>query len=59
LSTTIAPALISNTRTEILEQIRGEDFEIEYNSKNSFRFMGNGMTAREEKNEDLAFYVYK
>lgn len=44
---------------EILEQIRGEDFDFEYNSKNNFRFMGNGMTLREERNEDLGFYVYK
>ncbi|KAB5576482.1 hypothetical protein GE09DRAFT_1053840 [Coniochaeta sp. 2T2.1] len=44
---------------EILENIRGEDFDIDYNSRNSFRFMGNGLTGREERNEDLAFYVYK
>jgi hypothetical protein len=44
---------------EILDQIRGEDFDIEYCSKNSFRFMGNGMTDLEERGENLAFYVYK
>ncbi|TKA66995.1 hypothetical protein B0A49_04490 [Cryomyces minteri] len=44
---------------EILDNIRGEDFEIDYNSKNRFRFMGNGMTQREERGDDLSFYVYK
>jgi hypothetical protein len=43
----------------MLENIRGEDFEIEYNSKNSFRFMGNGMTLLEERDEDTAFYIAK
>lgn len=41
-----------------LENIRGEDFEIDYNSANQFRFMGNGITAREvTKGEDLSFYM--
>jgi uncharacterized protein YfaA (DUF2138 family) len=42
----------------LLENIRGEDFEIYYNN-NSFRFMGNGLTLREERKEDLAFYLLK
>ena len=41
----------------MIENIRGEDFDITYNSKNSFRFMGNGLTERDEKMEDLAYYM--
>lgn len=44
---------------EILESFRTEDFHLEYNSPNRFRFMGNGLTIREENGEDLAFYVKK
>ncbi|KAI9155624.1 FAD-binding monooxygenase moxY [Paramyrothecium foliicola] len=44
---------------EILETFRTEDFEYEFNSSNRFNFMGNGLTAREEKGEHLGFYVYK
>ncbi|CZR66722.1 related to monooxigenase [Phialocephala subalpina] len=44
---------------EILENLRGEDFEIEYKSKNRFRFMGNGFTAREESDGDLAYFLTK
>ncbi|EAU37569.1 conserved hypothetical protein [Aspergillus terreus NIH2624] len=42
----------------LISEIRGEDFEIEYNSPNSFRFLGNGFTEWEmdEKN-DLSWYV--
>lgn len=44
---------------EILETDRGEDFDIRYNSKNRFSFMGNGFTRREEKGGDLSFYLIK
>ena len=45
---------------KMISQIRGEDWNIEYNSDNSFRFMGNGFTEYElcEKN-DLAWYIVK
>ncbi|KAJ9621616.1 hypothetical protein H2203_007105 [Taxawa tesnikishii (nom. ined.)] len=46
---------------EMLEEIRGEEFEIEYRSKNRFSFMGNGMTTYEVKDGigkvDLAYYM--
>ncbi|KAH8429230.1 uncharacterized protein LDX57_006897 [Aspergillus melleus] len=42
----------------ILQDIRAEDFEIEYNSPNPFRFMGNGFTAWEmDEENDLSWYV--
>lgn len=45
----------------MLEEIRGEEFEIEYRSKNRFSFMGNGMTTYEVKDGigkvDLAYYM--
>ncbi|PGH10925.1 hypothetical protein AJ79_05170 [Helicocarpus griseus UAMH5409] len=42
----------------LLSEIRGEDFDIKYNSANKFRFFGNGFTEYEMKEEnDLAFYV--
>lgn len=43
---------------QLIENIRGEDFDIVYRSGNPFRFMGNGFTAYEmdEKN-DLAWYI--
>ncbi|KAK7430518.1 hypothetical protein QQZ08_003037 [Neonectria magnoliae] len=44
---------------EILESFRTEDFDIEYNSSNRFKFMGNGFTMRDENGEDLGFYVCK
>lgn len=44
---------------EILEKDRGEDFDIRYNSKNRFSFMGNGFTRREEQGDDLSFYLVK
>ncbi|KAK0624227.1 hypothetical protein B0T14DRAFT_454425 [Immersiella caudata] len=44
----------------ILSDIRAEDFEIEYNTANPFRFMGNGFTAFEmDENSDLSWYVEK
>lgn len=45
---------------DMLKQLRPEDFEIKYRSRNRFRFMGNGKTRREYvPGEDLAFYIYK
>jgi hypothetical protein len=42
----------------MISEIRPEDFEIEYNSSNPFRFMGNGFTEYEmEEDNDLSFYV--
>ncbi|KAK7205720.1 hypothetical protein BZA70DRAFT_266842 [Myxozyma melibiosi] len=44
---------------QILDNIRGEDFEIEYRSPNRFRFMGNGLTNAEVEGGDLATYINK
>lgn len=44
---------------EIMESFRTEDFDITYNSRNLYSFMGNGFTKRDEKREDLAFYLKK
>lgn len=42
----------------MLSDIRGEDFEIVYNTANPFRFMGNGFTAFEmDEKSDLSWYV--
>jgi hypothetical protein len=42
----------------MIRELRPEDFDITYRSKNKFRFMGNGFTAYELNDEnDLAFYV--
>jgi hypothetical protein len=42
----------------MLGDIRGEDFEITYNTANPFRFMGNGFTEFEmDEKADLASYV--
>ncbi|CAI4212651.1 unnamed protein product [Parascedosporium putredinis] len=44
----------------MLTDIRGEDFEIKYNTDNSFRFMGNGFTEFEmDPTSDLSWYVEK
>lgn len=43
---------------EMLKDIRGEHFDIDYNSDNRFRFMGNGFTRRETTGGDMAFYMY-
>ncbi|KAE8405536.1 putative flavin-binding monooxygenase [Aspergillus pseudonomiae] len=41
-----------------MEKIRPEDFEIQYNTTNPFRFMGNGQLAFERvPGADLAFYL--
>lgn len=42
---------------EMLDSFRVEDFRLEYNSGNRFRFMGNGMTGREAEGGDLGYYV--
>ncbi|KAL5050819.1 hypothetical protein BDW71DRAFT_203538 [Aspergillus fruticulosus] len=44
---------------EILQDLRPEDFQIEYRGPNRFRFMGNGLTTREVTGGPLAYYVYK
>jgi hypothetical protein len=42
----------------LLGDIRGEDFDIKYNSENQFRFMGNGFTEYEmDETSDLSWYV--
>lgn len=44
----------------MIEQIRGEDWEIRYATKNKFAFMGNGFTEVElDLNNDLSWYVRK
>ncbi|UKZ67875.1 uncharacterized protein TrAtP1_009035 [Trichoderma atroviride] len=40
---------------ELLEDIWGEDFKIEYRSTNRFRFLGNGFTKRDINGEDLGY----
>lgn len=45
---------------EMIEEIRGEDWEVEYRSGNRFGFMGNGFTEYElDEGNDLAWYVQK
>ena len=42
----------------LIDNIRAEDFEIEYRSANPWRFMGNGFTEEEYDDEaDLAWYI--
>lgn len=42
----------------LIENIRAEDFDIVYRSKNNFRFMGNGFTREEFDDEsDLSWYI--
>lgn len=42
----------------MLSELRPEDFEIKYRSRNRFRFMGNGFTRYElTEGSDLAYYV--
>lgn len=44
----------------MLSDIRGEDFEITYNTANPFRFMGSGFTEFEmDEKSDLSWYVEK
>jgi hypothetical protein len=42
---------------EMLESFRSEDFDYEYGFENRFRFMGNGITTRAQRGEDLAYYM--
>lgn len=43
---------------KMIEQVRGEDFEIRYGTKNKFAFMGNGFTDWElDAGNDLSWYV--
>jgi len=43
---------------QMIQDIRGEDWDIVYRSRNRFRFMGNGFTELEmREGADLAFYV--
>ncbi|KAL6407714.1 uncharacterized protein AUP68_08736 [Ilyonectria robusta] len=44
---------------EMLESFRTEDFSFEYKGPNRFRFMGNGLTNRETRGENLSFYLEK
>lgn len=45
---------------EMIKDLRPEDFEIVYRTKNRFRLMGNGKTKMESMpGADLAFYVSK
>ncbi|KAK4507536.1 hypothetical protein PRZ48_001271 [Zasmidium cellare] len=45
---------------DMIEQLRPEDFNITYRSRNRFRFMGNGRTMREyDPDADLAWYLKK
>ncbi|KAH0591669.1 hypothetical protein MHUMG1_10600 [Metarhizium humberi] len=44
---------------EILDRFRTEDFHVKYRSPNRFKFMGNGFTLRDEKGDDLAYYLTK
>lgn len=42
---------------DILQDIRGEDFDITYRSKNRWKFLGNGFTQREMEDGDLGYYL--
>ncbi|KAL0633164.1 hypothetical protein Q9L58_007950 [Maublancomyces gigas] len=46
---------------ELVENIRGEDFDYKYNGPNRFRFMGNGKALLELEggHGDLSFYIKK
>jgi hypothetical protein len=45
---------------QLVTDIRGEDFEIEYRSENQWWFFGNGFTSYEmDDDNDLAWYVEK
>lgn len=44
----------------LISDLRPEDFDIEYCSSNTFKFLGNGFTAFEfDPNNDLAWYIEK
>ncbi|KAI5290519.1 hypothetical protein KEM54_001299 [Ascosphaera aggregata] len=38
-------------------EIRGEDWEFTYKTKNRFAYMGNGFSTREEPGQNLSFYL--
>lgn len=42
---------------ESVKNPRLQDFEFEYFSNNRFAFLGNGLTLRDIKKEDLAWYI--
>ncbi|KAH6677855.1 hypothetical protein F5X68DRAFT_245606 [Plectosphaerella plurivora] len=42
---------------EMIETPRWEDYEMSYTNTNPFWFMGNGISQRETKKEDLTFYL--
>jgi hypothetical protein len=42
---------------EVLEDIRGEDFKVEWMSPNRYGYFGNGTTRREAAGGDLSFYL--
>ncbi|PGH04287.1 hypothetical protein AJ79_07134 [Helicocarpus griseus UAMH5409] len=42
---------------EMIQHIRGEDFNITYRSKNRWNFLGNGFTQREADGGDLGYYI--
>ncbi|KAM5353392.1 hypothetical protein ACJ41O_000042 [Fusarium nematophilum] len=44
---------------EMIENPRWEDFNIEYRNSNPFTFMGNGISQREARGQDLTFYLDK
>jgi hypothetical protein len=48
----------SHLFNRMLSEIRAEDFDVTYNTENPFRFMGNGFTEWEFKEDsDLSWYV--
>lgn len=43
---------------KLVEQLRPEDFEVEYRNKNRWTFLGNGFTRYElNPNNDLGWYI--
>ncbi|KAF5684530.1 sterigmatocystin biosynthesis monooxygenase stcW [Fusarium circinatum] len=42
---------------EMIANLRWEDFDIKYINSNPFSFMGNGISQREAKGEDLTYYL--
>ncbi|KIX97106.1 uncharacterized protein Z520_07220 [Fonsecaea multimorphosa CBS 102226] len=42
---------------DCIENIRGEDFDVRYRSRNRWRFLGNGFTELERQGGDLAYYL--
>ncbi|KAH8810645.1 hypothetical protein F5884DRAFT_779950 [Xylogone sp. PMI_703] len=42
---------------DMIKDIRGEDFNITYHSRNRWKFLGDGFTQREVDKGDLSFYV--